>query len=51
MDIPELVAPDRPPHVSRCRIGRIRVALGYRQARTFERMLGELVEIAASAAG
>jgi dihydroflavonol-4-reductase len=44
---PALTSPDRPPHVSRCRLGKIRTVLGYRPAHTFGQAIGELVELAA----
>jgi nucleoside-diphosphate-sugar epimerase len=44
---PELTSPGRPPHVSRCRPGKIRTALGYQPGHTFGQTLGQLVELAA----
>jgi dihydroflavonol-4-reductase len=46
MGRPGLVVPDRPPQMSRCRIGTIRAVLGYRPLRTFDRTLAELVALA-----
>jgi hypothetical protein len=41
--------PDRPLLI-RCRIGKIRHTVGYAPRQTFEHTLGELIQLAASAA-
>jgi nucleoside-diphosphate-sugar epimerase len=41
-----VVPPDRPPRISRCRIGRIAEVLGYAPQHTFEQTLGELLDLA-----